>query len=169
MFFYLPSLLRYTASALEGAAVQTERSLASKGSARPLRRRGFVALGKLRRGVCWRDRSRFFIPGSRRVSSPSPFSRCCVRLPSRSRSRCKLAHSRPSGVPRSFPPPAGAFYFSNISAELRFRHVEAIQVVSDCLGPKWQAPEIGRDRVRGLLPRRWRMKNTQKQRGGKKT
>lgn len=32
------------------------------------------------------------------------------------------------------------------------------------LGPKWQAPEIGRDRVRGLLPRRWRMKNTQKQR-----
>lgn len=32
------------------------------------------------------------------------------------------------------------------------------------LGPKWQAPEIGLDRVRGLLPRRWRRKNTQKQR-----
>lgn len=87
-------------------------------------------------------------------------------LPSCSRLRCKLARRR-RRLSRVHIVVWPVFFFFFTEQRLCPTALPPCWSDSSCewlLGPKWQAPEIGLDRVRGLLPRRWRRKNTQKQR-----
>lgn len=78
---------------------------------------------------------------------------------------CKLAHRQRRLL--EFTQSSGPFFCFFTERHLCPAALPPCWADSSCewlLGPKWQAPEIGLDRVRGLLPRRWRRKNTQKQR-----